>query len=81
MRILPYGSAAVKVRVEGRVAKLGLFLGTWSARRGGPGSSAARPSNHLGQIGWTDGGVAGVRDRGIGKVCAKSRTRISDTDL
>ena len=43
MRILPYESAAVKVRVEAWAAKLGLFLVTRSANGGfAPGRSAAR---------------------------------------
>jgi hypothetical protein len=41
MRILPYGSAAVKVRVEIGMAKLGHFLGNGAGWRGGHEGSGA----------------------------------------
>jgi hypothetical protein len=41
MRILPYGSAAVKVRVKIGTAKLGHFLGNGAGWRGGYEGSGA----------------------------------------
>lgn len=74
MRILPYESAAVKVRIKVGAAKLGHFPSAWVGgdRRGqvAQGVWAARPPHH-----------PKLRDSGIGKVCAKSRTGISDTDF
>ena len=81
MRILPYESAAVKVRVEAYAVKSGLFLVPRCKEGVCRGVSAAEPQQHPGPSMCQVDAMLAEEGLGIGKVCAKSRTRISDTDL
>ena len=86
MRILPYESAAVKVRVQARAVKLGHFHAADRRHTRIRGLFRMRAGSARGITGiweWTrDMTAPDLRfSRRFGKVCPKSRTRLSDTDV
>ena len=86
MRILPYESAAVKVRVQGRLAKSGHFYAIGVANSAMPllhtSCTAVHRSSRCPNL-MSDARSLGeeqAQPRRFGKVCPKSRSRITDTD-
>ena len=81
MRIVPYETAPVKVRVAADVRKLGYFPGHGFKRRVCPGRVGGRTADSAGAKWPADDATATENGLRIGKFCAKSLTGLTDTDL
>ena len=81
MRIVPYESAAVKVRVEVEAGKLGYFPIHRSKEPVCPGRVGSGTAESPGAKWLVDGTHATGRGRQIGKFCPKWPTGLTDTDL
>jgi hypothetical protein len=81
MRIVPYETAPVKVRVAADVQKLGYFPGLGFKGRVCPGRVDGRTAESPRAKWLVDDAIATGNGFQIGKFCAKSLTGITDTDL